>query len=208
MSHYIKDIEDAAPRSRARRLTLSDGAVVQTSAAVVKVLGLSAGDQIEVEELNQSIVQAEDGCDRERALRLLGYRERTVAELTNKLDADGYQLRTVRSTVDRMRELGLVDDARFARLWIRTRIRAGYGPRRIERELGDRGVCRQAIELAMAEEWLVDPVVAARGHLLARWPRDRKERERTIRRLTAEGFEMGTILQALADAPTDADEPF
>src|SRR5215204_1128361 len=61
-----------------------------------------------------------------RALNLLGYRARSEAELRERLRRYGYIEETIESVVLRLRELGYLDDAEFARMKA-TRRRAGTG---------------------------------------------------------------------------------
>lgn len=199
------DIEDVGPHSRARRLLLSDDEVIVTSRDVIKDLGFEPGTTVDASTLSEALGEAEERCARERALRLLGYRERSVAELARKLAEDGYSGRTVTTVVDRMVELGLVDDARFARLWVRGRVSAGYGPRRVSRELKERGLSPEVIDEAMTAEQDPDPVGRLRKSISSRWPCDRKQRESCIRRLIARGFEMSVVLQVLEEPPAESD---
>jgi regulatory protein len=205
VSRYVLDIEDVGPHSRARRLLLSGDEVIVTARDVIKDMGFEPGTAIDSSTLPELLCEAEARCARERALRLLGYRERSVAELTRKLAEDGYSGRTVTAVVDRMVELGLVDDMRFARLWARGRVNAGYGPRRVLRELKERGLSPEVIDDAMTAEQDPDPVGRLRKSLSSCWPCDRKQRESCIRRLMARGFDIGIVLQVLEEPPVDTD---
>ena len=148
MTPTITSIEDAGPQRRARRLHFSDGAEPRTtSAAVVRALGLEQG--VEFDE--RSVTEAEAEQARERALRVLGYRERSTAELVAKLTDDGYPARLAHQIVDRFVELSLLDDTRFAELWARNRVAAGYGRRRIADELARKGVDADVARSALDE---------------------------------------------------------
>ena len=59
----------------------------------------------------------------ESALRLLNYRERSIQELTGRLQEKHYTPDTVTAVIRRLKELDLLDDIKFARLWARSRIR-------------------------------------------------------------------------------------
>ena len=120
---------------------------------------------------------------RNRALQLLGYRERSAKELTGRLLDNGYPVSVVGPIVTRYREVELVDDARFATAWVRSRCSAGYGRRRIARELAEKGIADELATIALDEELAVDEATRAREALRGKVPRDAKERDRLVRRL-------------------------
>ncbi len=71
---------------------------------------------------------------------LLNRRDYSSAEARRKLRDDGYSTSSTDYAVRRAVEAGLIDDARFADVYIRSKIYAGWGQRKIERELSLRGV--------------------------------------------------------------------
>ena len=175
-----------------------------TSAAVLKELGLAVDSDV----LEAGLAEAESVLAKERALRLLGYRERSAAELTRKLGESGYDSATVAPIVARFIELGLVDDERFAGMWVRSRVAAGQGAHRIQRELAEKGVAPQIISAALERDCAPDTQVArARESLRGRRPADRKERDRLVRRLVTRGYDLSTALQAVSEAANDFEEP-
>lgn len=202
----IQHIENAGPKHRARRLILSDAAFqpIVTSAAVVRMLSLAEGDDLDRDELSAALAEAEAECARTRALYLLGYRDRSHRELVTHLTDDGYSEALAAEIARRMTELGYVDDVRFAHSWVRTRTAAGIGPVRVRRELRDKGISDAVAEATLAEAAEVsDPVQAARV-LLGNLPlSSRADRERALRRLVRRGFDVSCALQALSLATTD-----
>jgi regulatory protein len=83
----------------------------------------------------------------EVALRFLGTRPRTRYELAQRLRRAAVPEETAGQVLDRLAELGYVDDAAFARWWGEQRDRhAPRGLRRLEAELRQRGVPRDVID--------------------------------------------------------------
>lgn len=74
-------------------------------------------------------------------LRLLTARARTRAELEGQLAKRGYPGEVSVRVLDRLGEVGLVDDADFAEQWVRSRrAHAGKGKRALAAELRTKGV--------------------------------------------------------------------
>src|SRR4030081_4031567 len=74
-------------------------------------------------------------------LRLLTVRARTRAELAGQLAKRGYPDDVSTRVLDRLTDVGLINDADFAEQWVRSRrIRAGKGKRALAAELRTKGV--------------------------------------------------------------------
>lgn len=159
----------------------------------------------------------------EIAVRFLGTRPRTRWELDRRLRRGGVGESVIEATLERLAELGYVDDTAFARWWGEQRDRhAPRGHRMIEAELRQHGVGRDVIEAYRAEH--VEPErapedVALPGteedratealarHLKGRpLPDDRKSIQRIGMFLVRRGFDPGTVRDALRRAGSHADE--
>lgn len=79
-------------------------------------------------------------CVHARMEELVGRRDYSRIELRDRLSSDGYPTSVVEQVVSRACEVGLVDDARYGAAFARSKILAGWGRFRIERELSRRGV--------------------------------------------------------------------
>ncbi len=85
-------------------------------------------------------------------LRLLTARARTRAELAGKLTQRGYAEPVVARVLDRLVEVGLVDDEDFAEQWVRSRhLYAGKGKRALAAELRRKGVDDAVISSSLAD---------------------------------------------------------
>ncbi len=60
----------------------------------------------------------------EAALRFLEPRARSVAEVRRRLTGNGYRAELVDAAIERLLDLGMLDDAAFARHWVESRDRA------------------------------------------------------------------------------------
>ncbi|HKP75481.1 MAG TPA: RecX family transcriptional regulator, partial [Longimicrobiaceae bacterium] len=107
------------------------------------VLGerLRVGDEIDDARLGELEARDQAWKARDAALSLLSYRARSAAELKRRLKRKGFDDATSASTVERLDELGVVDDAAFAESFVRDRVRLRpHGVRRLGQELRARGV--------------------------------------------------------------------
>lgn len=201
----IERIENAGPGAKARRLVFDDDLEPRcTSAVAVRELGLQAGASVSRSAIEEALGEIEYTLAKERALRLLGYREHSSAELRRKLCDTGYPPCVSAAVTARFVEVELVDDRRFAAAWTRSRISAGYGTRRIKRELVQRGMDPDLIEDTLSE--LIDPdeeLGRARAALGGRTATDRAGRDRLVRRLVTRGFSLSVAIGALDEDPEE-----
>lgn len=79
------------------------------------------------------------------ALRLLTRREHSAKELSEKLKQKGFKAEEIEDTLESCQRLNLQSDQRFVELYIRSRIRQGYGPLKITQELKQKGVDSELI---------------------------------------------------------------
>lgn len=85
------------------------------------------------------------------AARFLEVRPRSVAEVRHRLVDAGYRGDLVDGAVERLVDLGMLDDAAFARAWVESRDRARpRGARALRDELRRKGVSPDDIEAALA----------------------------------------------------------
>lgn len=113
--------------------------------------------------------QAKNVC-----LRLLTVRARTRSELIEQLTKRGYEEDLSTKVLNRLTEVGLIDDEDFAEQWVRSRhANSGKGKRALAVELRKKGVDREVIDAALAD---LDP--AAERQRAEQLVRDKLRRER------------------------------
>jgi regulatory protein len=96
-------------------------------------------------------------------LRLLTYRPRSEREVRQRFGQRGAPAELVDAVVERLREVGLVDDAAFAQAWVDSRRRASpRGDRLLRAELAGKGVARQVVADTL-EESGADPLALAKA---------------------------------------------
>ena len=153
---------------------------------------------------------APDPC-REAALKLLERTRRTRSELVRKLREKGFESAAVNEVIDRLAGVGLVDDAEYARAWLRGRWgRRAAGWRKLEQGLRGRGVHPEDIArgraLLEAETGPADEVTAARrvlDQVERRYAKldSRVRRQRLYALLARRGFDGDVIRRAMDEKP-------
>ena len=132
----------------------------EIDAAVAFELGLREGVELSAGDLSEARVAGERPLAMTRALNVLGYRARSEGELRERLERAGYAGGTVEAVVERLRELGYLDDEEFARNAAREKARR-YGPRRILVDLRHKGVDDEVAREAVEDEFSGDEEMEA-----------------------------------------------
>ena len=89
---------------------------------------------------------------REACLQLLAVRQRSRAELAQRLSRKGFELVHVEPVLDRLTEVELIDDAAFARTWVQSRhTYSGKGRRALAAELRLKGVDDSVAAAALSQ---------------------------------------------------------
>ncbi|WP_079434756.1 recombination regulator RecX [Zoogloea sp. LCSB751] len=140
----------------------------------------------------------------ERALRCLAQREHSRAELARKLGTLGSP-EEVGAELDRLIDLGLLSDARFADAYVRAKA-SRFGAARLKLELARRGVPAELIGEAIEENTTDTELERARDihrRKFATPPTDAREWARQARFLQGRGFSTEIIRRVLKEHPGD-----
>ncbi|MCE5313428.1 MAG: RecX family transcriptional regulator [Armatimonadota bacterium] len=142
---------EAQKRRGYRRSIFVDGEfLVGVHEDVVIALGLGVGQSFDEDRLVE-ILRAEDlRKARESAYRLLGYRDRSKAEVRKRLIAKDYPEDIVEEVIEQLSGGGLLDDGKFSRDWVKSRTAAKpMGKTRLAWELRSKGVDASTVEEAL-----------------------------------------------------------
>ncbi|MEQ1833401.1 MAG: regulatory protein RecX [Candidatus Eisenbacteria bacterium] len=155
----------------------------------------------------ESVDATDPAACREAALKLLERSRRTRTDLEKRLKEKGYAATTVAPVLDRLTEVGLIDDAEYARAWLAGRWgRKPAGWRRLQQELRSKGVSDDDVERArdlLAERGNApDEVESARKVVEQARKRlsrldEQKQRQRIYALLARRGFGADVIRRAL-----------
>jgi regulatory protein len=154
------------------------------------------------------------------AARFLEVRPRSIAEVRRRLTGAGYQADLVDGAIERLLELGMLDDRAFAEAWLASRDRARpRGERALRQELIQKGIERPLVDELLearrtGDDGGGDPDEAAAQRLLERNARSlgrvadpRTRRQKAYALLARNGFDPETCrtVAARVDALDDAE---
>ncbi|GIW13003.1 MAG: hypothetical protein KatS3mg062_0442 [Tepidiforma sp.] len=139
-----------AGRGRLRIVTLSDGRELVFSEEACERAGVAEGMPAEPELLERLEIEERRANAHEAALRLLDARPRSEHEMRTRLALRGFDPDTIAFEIERLRNAGLLDDARFARAWVEDRKRVSpRGSAMLRYELLGRGIDPEAAAAAI-----------------------------------------------------------
>jgi len=150
----LKVITDIRPQKSQRRWNIFlDGKLAfPVSPEVAVKTGLIIGQKLEDSQIEALTgIETAQRC-LDAALRYLNYRPRSEQELRQRLDHRGFNPKTIDQTIQRLQQMGQVDDAAFAQLWVENR--QTLRPRsqlRLRRELQAKGVERETIDAVVSK---------------------------------------------------------
>jgi regulatory protein len=142
------------------------------------------------------------------AYRFLGRRDRTVAEVRERLGAEGVEEEVIGEAIAELTRMGYLDDARYARRFAEDRRTLdAWGAERIERRLMAVGVDPAVIATALHGRDATEELDAALTVLRRRFPRipaDDRERERALGILVRKGYDLELAYDAVRAYERDA----
>lgn len=168
----------------------------------VRYFKLEAGKEISQEtydfiQRNLVYIKAQD-----MALRYLGYKMRTKAEVRHKLEEGDFSEETIEKVLEFLEKYGYCDDCAYARAFIQERLRLHpKGVYALKLELRQRGIDEKIVEEALADTDVNEVEDALRwiekktkGIL----PKEEKEKQRLFAFLQRKGYGWDVIKEAFS----------
>lgn len=131
--------------------------------------------------------------------RLVKVRDRSVCEVRNRLQREGYSDAASCAAIDKALSARFLDDARFADVLVRSRLRAGKGLPGIERELKGHGINPEEMLVGYPDEYLEDAPCqedAALALLCRKPPRAKNAKQAAYAKLIRSGYSASVAAEA------------
>lgn len=200
----IEVLNETVSKPRRRSALTEDGAASQET----KVVGYSERSQ----RLSEQGASVDDEAGEElkvefnrlfaKGVYLLGMREHSVQEMTDKLTARTEFVDVVLAVVDELLENNYLSNERFAQSYVRSRRNKGFGPVKIRLELKAKGIMSQLIMehlQAQSPEW-IDVAREQYEKKYRHRAQDYKEWTKRARFMQSRGFTMEHIQAVLPSA--------
>jgi regulatory protein len=172
--------------------------------AAIEAVKLRRGQKLGDEEIAALQERDEAHQAHEVALRYLDYRPRSVDEIRRHLKGKDVEPDVIDEVVERLADVGLLDDRAFARYWLENRSDfAPRGARALRMELRQKGVPDDIIDEALAEGYSEDAAADQAARTQARKIRTtdpREFRRKLEAHLVRRGFSYDIAREATARA--------
>lgn len=195
------------PRRRQMCALFIDGEYVMNLDAQTLIENrFDVGREIDDDELGEIIKKSNERRAKDKALWLISYRSHSKKELFDKLRRD-FDEDSAQKAVDRMQELGLINDGEFAKAYARKLV---YGKkmslRAAELELRRKGIDEITAEQALSElEYDAQTQIIEFISKKYRNIEDEKVRRRAVAALQRKGYGWDDIKQAIESMSGDFD---
>jgi regulatory protein len=148
----IASIEPLDKSGLQLRVTLDDGSALEIATEAIERSGLGAGDPLDDAERARLLDADLHLRARNDALELLARRPYSRQELRRRLLRKGFARGVVDESLSALESQRFVDDAAFARSFVRDRLRLRpRGKRRLSQELREKGIDPATIDGAVSE---------------------------------------------------------
>lgn len=178
-------------------VSLEDGACLKITEQELLDFGLRAGDELDDAALSRLKEAAGVSNVKAAAADLIGKRAMSRASLEKKLKEKGVSEAEARYAAEWLEAIGAIDDADYAALLAQHCARQGYGPRRVQEKLREKGVPRELWETAL--DTLPDPAEQIDRFLASKLrggAADEAQKRRLTSALVRRGFSWGDIRAA------------
>jgi regulatory protein len=166
------------------------------------------GREIDDEQLHACVLDSDRKRCKDKALWLISYRDHSRRELLDKLKKD-YGEESCEAAINRLEELELIDDGRYARRYAADLFGIKHlSERAVRQKLYEKGIDRDLIDEVL-DEFTVDEDEQIRAIIEKKYARsltDDKGRRRCANALARMGFSYGSIRSVMREYTEIEDE--
>ena len=165
---------------------------------------ITQGVELTDEKLHSLLLESQHRRAKEKALWLLSFRDHSSKELCDKLSKD-YSEEVAENTVERMKELRLINDEAYAKRLAKDLLAKHQSPSNIRYKLIQKGIPREEADI-IVEELDIDPISEICALIEKKYINklaDEKGLRRTVAALQRAGYKWSDIKSALAHFTED-----
>lgn len=193
------DVEEINPRRKGITDVVAGSILFELHGETVEKWGLRVGQRLTPSQLESLVRQSNIDRPKSRALWLLSRQDYTRKKLGETLRRGGFKKQWIELALDRLEELGLIDDERFARNYAQIHSAQNMSNREILEKLVNKGVHR-SLAKEIVEELTADPIEQILVLLEGKYNRRLNSEDglhKVFATLERKGFYVSDIRQAL-----------
>jgi len=119
---------------------------------VLYKLGVKKGDSLTEQQIQKITKEERKKEAKDVALKILSFRRRTEKQVKDKLQKKGFDEKTIKATIDKLKEFDLINDLEFATAWVKDRLAfKPRGKKLLKQELWKKGIKKEMIEQVTEE---------------------------------------------------------
>ena len=114
--------------------------------------GLKKGESLTGQQIKRITKEERKKEAKDVALRFLSFRRRTEKQVQEKLQKKGFDEKTIKAAIDKLKEFDLINDLEFATAWVKDRLAfKPRGRKLLKQELWKKGIRKDIIEQVTEE---------------------------------------------------------
>lgn len=119
---------------------------------VLYKLGVKKGDSLTEQQIKKITKEERKKEAKDVALKILSFRRRTEKQVRDKLQKKGFDEKTIKATIDKLKEFDLINDLEFATSWVKDRLAfKPRGKKLLKQELWKKGIAKGVIDQVTEE---------------------------------------------------------
>lgn len=193
------------------QIDLSDGETLQVSEDILVRYRLLKGQELTEDKLAE--IKKSTGYDfgLQQALNYLSYQLRTEKEIRIYLKDKEIGQEERHKIVEKLKELGLIDDLTFGESYVRTNMRlSDKGPKKLAQQMQQKGLSPEVIEQSLSQYPFDEQVENARQTAEKTYEKNRAKSQKDLLRniqqkLMTKGFTNDVIQEAMQTLPQETD---
>jgi regulatory protein len=139
---------DVQRRNPKRRSVFIDGKFAfGLDEEVLYKSGLKKGESLTQQRIEEITEEERKKEAKDVALKFLSFSRRTEKQVKEKLQKKGFEEKTIKATIDKLKKFDLINDLEFATSWVKDRLAfKPRGKRLLKQELWKKGIKKDIIE--------------------------------------------------------------
>ena len=189
------------------KITFDSGNPVTLNRETAALAGIREGACLSEDELNKIVLRSDTDRAKSRALWYLGQGDCSQKGMLQKLKRAGFCYEACTKTVDRLTELGLLNDEAYATRLSAALSRRFYSARQIQAKLTEKGISPQKAKEAV-ETCAIDPRGSIRELINRKYSAklgDKDQLRKVFAALARRGFSLDDIRAVLREYDNDND---